>query len=55
LYAPFVVTNQYGVPSAATGAIAFFVNPTIVKGRVRLAGGTPGPQRLRLQIVYSKL
>jgi hypothetical protein len=55
LYAPFVVTNQYGLPSAATGAIAFFVNPTIVKGRVRLAGGTPGPQRLRLRIVYSKL
>jgi hypothetical protein len=55
LYAPFFVTNQYGAPPASTVAIAFFVNTTIVKGRVRLAGGTPGTQRLRLRIVYSKI
>jgi hypothetical protein len=53
LYSPFFVHNQYGVPPAAT--VGFFVNPTLVKGRVRLAGGTPGTQRLRLRIVYSKL
>jgi hypothetical protein len=53
LYSPFFVRNQYGVPPAAT--VGFFVNPTLVKGRVRLAGGMPGTQRLRLRIVYSKL
>ena len=55
LYSPFFVHNQYGVPPVATGLVGFFVNPTLVKGRVRLAGGTPGTQRLRLRIVYSKL
>ena len=55
LYSPFFVRNQYGVPPAATALIGFFVNPTLVKGRVRLAGGTAGTQRLRLRIVYSRL
>jgi hypothetical protein len=56
MFAPFTVTDRYGTPPSTTDlARTFFVNPSIVKGRVRLAGGTPGPQRMRLRIVYSKL
>ena len=55
LYAPFIVKNQYGITTETTGTISFPVNPTMARGRVRLAGGTPGSQRMRLRIVYSKL
>ena len=58
VHAPFTVINQYGIPGAVSDArIGIFVNPAIVKGRVRLAGGTPAsnPQRMRLRLVYSKI
>ena len=55
LYSPFITPVQYGLPTEATSIINLPVNPTMVKGRVRLAGGTPGPQRMKLRIVYSKL
>jgi hypothetical protein len=59
LYAPYVGRSIYGIPPAAITLPAFLINPTIVKGRVRLAGNTgPGdtnPRRLRLRIIYSKL
>jgi Domain of unknown function (DUF4270) len=54
LYAPFHVLTRYGIPPDAFAAI-FPVNPTTVKGRVRLAGGVSGSQRLRLHIIYSRL
>ncbi len=58
LHSPYTVLNQYGTPPiVADVTVGFFVNPTIVKGRVRLAGGTPAnnPQRMRLRLIYSKI
>ena len=56
LSAPFYVNNEFSVPPSTTNSTRFFIiNPSIVKGRVRVAGGTPGPQRMRLRLVYSKL
>jgi hypothetical protein len=59
LFAPLYAADQYFLPIAGATAVelppAVFVNPSMVKGRVRLAGGTAGPQRMRLRIVYSKL
>jgi hypothetical protein len=58
LFAPFREFDQYFIPAAGATALAgipVLLNPTLAKGRVRLAGGTPGPQRMRLRIVYSKL
>jgi hypothetical protein len=60
IWAPFDVINPFGaaIPSTQTPPI-IRINPTIAKGRVRLAGNTgPGdtnPQRVRLRIIYSKL
>ena len=55
LLAPFILKNQYGIPPGADFTRFISINPTIVKGRVRLAGGVPGPQRMRIRIIYSKL
>jgi hypothetical protein len=58
LYSPYTALNQYGTPPiTADGTIGIFVNSTPVKGRVRVAGGTPAtnPQRMRLRIIYSKI
>jgi hypothetical protein len=56
LSTPFYINNEYSVPpSTATSTRFFIINPSIVKGRVRVAGGTAGPQRMRLRLVYSKL
>jgi len=55
LYSPFNTQVQYGLPTEATGLVNIPVNPTMVKGRVRLAGATPSSQHMRLRIVYSKL
>ncbi|MES1214634.1 MAG: DUF4270 family protein [Bacteroidota bacterium] len=55
MYSPFIVTNLYGTPPGADLTTGFLGNSSIVKGRVKLAGGTPGPQRMRLRIIYSKL
>lgn len=50
----FVFLERTGIPPVAS-LVGIGVNPTVVKGRVRLAGGSPGPQRMRLRLVYSKL
>jgi len=55
LYSPFITQVQYGLPTESTSIINLPVNPTMVKGRVRLAGTTPSTQHMRLRIVYSKL
>lgn len=59
LLAPFVVPDQYVPPAQGAVPVQFpppvTLSPSLVKGRVRLAGGTPGPQRMRLRIIYSKL
>jgi Domain of unknown function (DUF4270) len=59
LFAPLYTNDQYFLPIAGATAVQspprVYVNPSMAKGRVRLAGGTPGPQRMRLRIVYSKL
>ena len=56
LSAPFSVITQYGIPPIVSDVTAvFFVNPTIVKGRVRVGGGNHPTQKMRLRIVYSKI
>lgn len=55
MYAPFIVSNLYGTPPGEDLTTTFTENSSIAKGRVRLAGGTPGQQRMRLRIIYSKL
>lgn len=56
LSAPFAVVSQYGTPPISGDAtIGFFVNQTIVKGRVRLGGGNHPTQRMRLRLIYSKI
>ncbi|MFI5128612.1 MAG: DUF4270 family protein [Chitinophagales bacterium] len=63
LVAPLYAIDQYVAPEPGAPPISFpptvFINPTIIKGRVRLVGNTstldPNPHRLRLRIVYSKL
>jgi hypothetical protein len=58
MFAPFVVNDKFRPPGTTTDLTqVFIINPTIVKGRVRLAGGTPSgnPQRMRLRLIYSKL
>jgi hypothetical protein len=57
MYTTYTALNQYGTPPGPDVTIGVFVNPTIVKGRVRVAGGTPTSdnQRMRLRLVYSKI
>lgn len=63
LSAPFYLWNQYvpPVPNSEGSATRFKVslNPSPVKGRVRLHGNTDpndsNPRRMRLRIIYSKL
>jgi len=60
LFAPFYVIDQYKPTTNATPTPQFIsINPSIAKGRMRIAGNTgPGdtnPHRLRLRIIYSKL
>jgi hypothetical protein len=58
LFSPFYTIDEYMPPAIgavpAAGPIVY-VNPIMAKGRVRLAGGTPGAQRMRLRIIYSKI
>jgi Domain of unknown function (DUF4270) len=58
LFSPFYTIDEYippaiGATSAASPIV--YVNRNMVKGRVRLAGGPPGSQRMRLRIIYSKI
>lgn len=60
VYAPFTVSNKYVIPAPSNDPSSIFnLNPTVIKGRVRLIGNTgPGdtnPRRMRLRIIYSKL
>ncbi len=59
LSAPFSLNEQFGIPPGTDLTINVFVNPTIVKGRVRLIGNNgpldTNPRRMRLRLVYSKL
>ena len=61
LLAPFYIKDQYRppVPGATALPATININPTLAKGRVRLAGNTgpldPNPHKMRLRIIYSKL
>jgi len=59
LFAPFVITEQFGTPPGADQIVGVSVNQSIVKGRARLLGNNgpldTNPHRIRLRIVYSKL
>jgi hypothetical protein len=58
LSAPYIVSDQYGIPPGQDITLPLQLNPSIVKGRIRLVGTDPSatdPQRVRLRIVYSKL
>jgi hypothetical protein len=59
LLSPFTLNEKFGIPPAADITATVFLNPAIVKGRVRLEGNTgpadPNPHRMRLRLIYSKL
>lgn len=59
LFAPFFITEQFGIPPGADQTVGVAVNQSVVKGRVRLVGNNgpldTNPHRIRLRIVYSKL
>jgi hypothetical protein len=55
LSAPFTLNEQYGIPPGTDQTFPVFLNPSIVKGRVRLGGGNHPTQRMRLRLIYSKL
>lgn len=58
LFAPFSLNEKYGIPPGQDITTGLLLNPSIVKGRVRLHGndGTiTNPNRIRLRLVYSKL
>jgi len=56
LFAPFTLNEQFGIPPGTDQTIPIQVNTTIVKGRVRVAGGNHSSnQKMRLRLIYSKL
>jgi hypothetical protein len=61
LFAPFYTKDQYRPPvmGATASSVIININPTLAKGRVRLAGNTdpldPNPHKMRLRVIYSKL
>jgi hypothetical protein len=59
LSAPFSLNEEFGIPPGTDTRVGILVNPTIVKGRVRIVGNTGptdnNPQRIRLRLIYSKL
>ncbi|HEX5653749.1 MAG TPA: DUF4270 family protein, partial [Chitinophagaceae bacterium] len=56
LLAAYTVVNEYGTPPIVGDVtVGFFVNESIVKGRVRLGGGNHATQRMRLRLIYSKI
>lgn len=61
LFAPFDVEDQYGIPPNIPDITFSYpygpllVNPTIVKGRVRVGGGNHPTQKMRLRLIYSKI
>ena len=55
LFAPFSLNESYGIPPGTDQVFPFFVNPTIVKGRIRVGGGNHPTQRMRLRLIYSRL
>jgi hypothetical protein len=58
LFSPTYIYDEYVPPALgatpAAGPVVN-VNPDLAKGRVRLAGGTAGAQRMRIRIIYSKI
>jgi hypothetical protein len=60
LFSPLFTYDQYRPTASSTATTQLVnINPTIARGRVRLAGNTgpldANPRRMRLRIVYSKL
>ncbi len=55
LSAPYTFNEQFGIPPGTDQKIPIFLNPAIVKGRIRLGGGNHPTQRMRLRLIYSKL
>ena len=55
LSAPFSFNEQFGIPPGTDQTTGVFLNPTIVKGRIRVGGGNHPTQRMRLRLIYSKL
>lgn len=58
LWAPYIFSEQYGIPPGSDFTLPIQVNSSIVKGRVRLQGTdltATDPHRIRLRLVYSKL
>ncbi|MEO7393714.1 MAG: hypothetical protein ABIU11_02165, partial [Chitinophagaceae bacterium] len=55
LFPAFRFVEQLGIPPGTDQPTAIFLNPTVVKGRIRLGGGNHPVQKMKLRLIYSKL
>lgn len=59
LFAPTSIVEEYGIPPGVDFKVPVLLNPSIIKGRIRLVGNTgpldTNPRRIRLRLIYSKL
>ena len=56
LITPFFVKEQYKAPgSSSTTPLGLYINPSILRGRVRVGGGNHATQKMRLRIIYTKI
>ena len=55
IFPAFRLVEQLGIPPGSDILTSIFVNPAIIKGRIRLGGGNHPTQKMKLRIIYSKL
>ena len=59
LFPAYSIIEQYGIPPGTDFRVPVQLNPSIIKGRIRLVGNTgpfdTNPRRIRLRLIYSKL
>ena len=55
VFPAFRFVEQLGIPPGDDILTSIFVNPAIIKGRIRLGGGNHASQKMKLRIIYSKL
>lgn len=58
LFSPYYTIDEYVAPALGATPVSgpiVYVNSRTARGRVRLAGGTAGSQRMRVRIIYSKI
>jgi hypothetical protein len=55
LFPAFRLVDQLGIPPGADIPTSIFINPAIIKGRIRVGGGNHPTQKMKLRLIYSKL